>query len=315
MGSTSMIICIGTTPTAQRTMFFDRLVPGEVNRAAAVFETASGKSINVALVLRALGEGAIASGFLGGPRGAFIRTRLDELGIRHHFITTAVPTRLCTTVIDRAGGTTTELVEESLPLSEDDWQNMRRMVWQLLGLGSMLVLSGSLPPGAPQDFYRYCIEAAAKEGIESIIDGRGEPLRQSLPLRPLLVKPNRSELAGMFELSIQSEAELKDAAKRLTDMGARWALITMGREGALLTDGTDCWRITPPAIEAVNAIGSGDSMTAGVAVALRQGKSMLDATVFGTACAAANALTQTTADVRPADVERLLGGVRVESVG
>src|SRR5580765_2845376 len=110
-----MIICLGTTPTVQRTMTFERLTLDSVNRASHVHEYASGKSVNAARVLHTLGDDVLATGFLGGERAAFFRSDLDRSAIAHDFVTVDAPTRLCTTVIDRSGGTATELIEESHP--------------------------------------------------------------------------------------------------------------------------------------------------------------------------------------------------------
>src|SRR5215475_2303598 len=111
-----MILCIGTTPAAQRTMVFRRLVLDEVNRAATTTDGVAGKSVNVAKVLKALGEEPLATGFLGGDRGEHIRAVLRERGIDQGFIKVDARTRQCITVIDESGGTQTELVEESRPL-------------------------------------------------------------------------------------------------------------------------------------------------------------------------------------------------------
>src|SRR5687768_1732895 len=121
-----MIVCLGTTPTMQRTMLFDRVQLDGVNRATEVREYASGKSVNVAKVLRTLGHDALATGFLGGARGELLRQHLERAGIRTAFVTVAAPTRLCTTVIDRATGQVTELVEEAARLEPADWQALAR---------------------------------------------------------------------------------------------------------------------------------------------------------------------------------------------
>jgi fructose-1-phosphate kinase PfkB-like protein len=59
-----MILCIGPTPAAQRVMIFPQLVLDAVNRAASTLEGAAGKSVNVAKVLKVLGEQPLATGFL-----------------------------------------------------------------------------------------------------------------------------------------------------------------------------------------------------------------------------------------------------------
>ena len=100
-----MILCVGTTPVMQRTMTFARLQIDAVNRAADVRESASGKSINVARVAHTLGAEVVATGFLGGPRGAFIRSDLDSAGIAHDFVSVRPNTRMCVTMIDHGGAT------------------------------------------------------------------------------------------------------------------------------------------------------------------------------------------------------------------
>src|SRR5690349_12464607 len=119
-----MILCVGTTPTVQRTLTFDRVKVDDVNRAADVHEYASGKAVNVARVLAVLGEAALAAGFSGGRRGEALLEDLTEAAIPHDFVSTAAQTRLCTTVIDRAAGTATELVEESPRASDAEWAAM-----------------------------------------------------------------------------------------------------------------------------------------------------------------------------------------------
>src|SRR4051812_14533415 len=99
-----MILFLGPTPPLARTMIFDEVVADDVNRATSVYETAAGKSINVAKVARILGEEVVATGFLGGETGRFIRGQLDQMGIKHKFVDVRSKTRTCITVIDETNG-------------------------------------------------------------------------------------------------------------------------------------------------------------------------------------------------------------------
>src|SRR5690242_14563554 len=94
------ILCVGTTPAVQRTMRFRRLTVDEVNRATEVLESPAGKSINVVQVLATLGKPVIATGFLGGDSGHFIRTDLQRQGVTLDFVEVPFRTRTCTTIID-----------------------------------------------------------------------------------------------------------------------------------------------------------------------------------------------------------------------
>src|SRR4029079_1312917 len=106
-----MILCVGTTPVWQRSMVFERLRLNEVNRAAAVHDFASGKSVNVARVLHTLGEAVVASGFVGGDRGAALLRDLDAAGVPNDFVVAAAATRQCVSVIDRERRTGRESVQ------------------------------------------------------------------------------------------------------------------------------------------------------------------------------------------------------------
>lgn len=308
-----MILCLGTTPVLQRSMTFERLHVDGVNRAIGVTETASGKSINVARVLHTLGEAVIACGFLGGDSGKFIRAHLAAAQIPCEFVTVDPKTRTCVTIMDRSTGETTELVEEAAEVDKPAWAKLRQRVAELLPRAKVLVLSGSLPPGAPQDFYGFCVNRATDCAANAIVDATGEALRRALPARPLVVKPNRAELAKTLDVPIESDAALRDAVKKLISLGPAWAVVTQGKDGAIVSDGEAFWRVRSPRVEAVNPIGSGDSLAAGLASAISRGQRLPEAARLGIACGAANALTPVAGFVRPDDVAELLERVELET--
>src|SRR5215831_16977540 len=106
------ILCIGPTPAAQRVMVFGNLSLDTVNRAKTTVDGAAGKSINVAKVLKALGESPIAMGLFGGDRGVLVQACLAQNGIETEFVKVVPETRQCATVIDECVGTITELVKK-----------------------------------------------------------------------------------------------------------------------------------------------------------------------------------------------------------
>jgi fructose-1-phosphate kinase PfkB-like protein len=100
--------------------------------------------------------------------------------------------------------------------------------------------------------------------------------------------------------------------KKLLDLGAQNAVITLGADGAIASDGTHFWRIKPPAVKAVNSVGSGDAFTAGLAAALVDGAPLPDACRLGAACGAANALTLMAGELDPQEVQRLVSQTTVQ---
>lgn len=307
-----MILCLGTTPTVQRTMVFDHLTSNAVNRAAETRESASGKSLNVARVLHTLGREVLATGFVGGDTGKFILDELSKADIPHSFVKVAPRTRTCITVIDRHADSNTELVEEPMPVDERAWEDLRQLVDATLWRAEALVLSGSLPPGAPQDFYAQCVRLAGEAKVPVVLDGRGQPLQLALPYHPLVVKPNRPELAATVGMPIDDEPSLRHAMRRMVEQGAGWVLVTMGAQGAIVSDGKGFWSIPVPRVQAVNPIGSGDSFAAGIIAALLSGEAMPQACILGAACAVANTLTPTPGVVQLEDVKRLQSQIQLQ---
>ena len=308
-----MILCLGTTPVLQRTMVFQRLHVDAVNRALEVSEHASGKSINVARVLHTLGEDVMAAGFLGGDTGKVVREQLTAAQIAHEFISVTSKTRMCVTAMDRSNDTATELVEEAGEVEKPAWAKLRQRVAELLPRAGVLVLSGSLPPGAPQDFYAYCVNRATDCAVMTIVDAAGEPLRRALASKPLVVKPNRAELAKTLDTPIESEAAFRDAIRQLVGQGPSWAVVTEGKAGAVVSDGQTFWRVRSPKVAAINPIGSGDALAAGLASAISRGQRLPEACKLAVACGAANALTPVAGVVRPDDVSELVERVEIES--
>ena len=307
-----MILCVGGTPAMQRTLCFKSLEAGVVNRAYEARVTASGKVVNVARAVTVLGGEALLVTFLGGDPGRFVARELEAGGVPHEVVWAEddAPTRVCMTLL-ADDGPVTELVEEALPVSAEEVAALEEVVRRRLREAEALCLIGSYPPGVPDDFYARLTAAAHEAGVRVLVDAQKAPLRAALEERPFLVKPNLEETAATLDLP-DVRPDARTAVVALIEAGAQWALVSTGASGSLLggDDSGELWNIEPPRVEAVNPIGSGDAMAAGILLALGRGSNVLGAAAYGTACAAANALTPTSGVVRPADVDALLPWVR-----
>ncbi|WP_309713633.1 PfkB family carbohydrate kinase [Armatimonas sp.] len=308
-----MILCVGLTPTVQRTQRFETLTLGEVNRASETLTTASGKAVNVARVLDTLGASVCLVQPLGGDSGRYVHKNLpfpQEIV----WAEDDAPTRTCCTLL--GGMVTTELVEEASPLCEADRERLIACVQGKLPLATALALSGSLPPGTNPDFYaRLC--AVTPRSVPVVLDAQKEPLRLALAECPFLVKPNRQETIAALHLPADTSALA--CAQALCEAGAQNALVSEGKAGAVLRTDEGAWRILPPKITAQNPIGSGDALMAGLIFSHFVLQATLQATLqesvrFGTACAAANCLTLTSGVVHSETINQLLSQVVLESV-
>jgi tagatose 6-phosphate kinase len=301
---------MGVTPCLQRTLLFDRLHTGGVNRTTRVLETASGKGTNVARIIRILDGSSLLISVCGGDTGKQFKALLQKDGVPHSLVPSGYPMRICQTLIDEASGSVTELVEEASPFSLEETMTLRQLLAKGLEKSRWVVISGSPPPGASPTFYRDLIQQAQESDGRILLDTQKEPLLRALSANPWLVKLNRKELATTLERDIRTPNEIIDSALVLIERGAQNVVVTQGPHMVWWMSHGGIRKFVPPKVQAVNPIGSGDAMTAGIALGVSRGDSFEESLRLGIACGAANALTLTSGVVQPDSVQQLLVRIR-----
>lgn len=284
-----MIVVAGLTPAWQFILQFEHLQLGEVNRAAEVVRCGSGKVLNVGLALTTLGVASRTICPLGGPARGPIIAEFDAFEADVEWIPTTSPTRVCTTLLDRRTGMTTELVENAGSLTPTELRDYRDAYAVAAAQAGVVVFTGSLPTGTAATFYR---ELADVTSGRIVADVRGEELLRLLegPNKPFLVKPNREELAKTVGRDIESDELLVDAMREVNWRGAEWVVVSQGKDALWASSTTDgVYKFTPPKPEqVVNPIGCGDCLCAGIAVKFAEGADVPTAVKFGIAAAADN---------------------------
>ena len=300
-----MIACIGTTPVYQRSMLFERVQINGVNRRGRCGITRPARRSTSPACCTALGEDAVVTGFAGGDRGAAMLKDLDAAGIRHDFAMVEAPTRQCVTMIDESDGSATELVEESRPVgprigsgctggSPGCCRGAGVGLFRVAAAGGGSVVLLRVPPA---------VRVPVSQRWSSWTRGASRCGR-SLRARGFVAKMNREELAATVGRPLKTADDVASAmATILPADGA--VVITGGAEGAVASDGRSFWRIEPPRVKAISAVGSGDAFAAGLAVGLLAGRSLPDACAYGAACGAANAMTALAGHLRAEDVREL----------
>ncbi|MDH3982106.1 MAG: hexose kinase [Kiritimatiellaceae bacterium] len=303
------IVCCGFTPCIQRIIEFKKMEKEAVNRATKVTIGVGGKGANTARMVKQQGGYPVLIEFSGGTNGKLLEQMLDSEGVGYRHVEVKGETRICQTLVEDGKSETTELVEEMPPISSNDWKRMIALFQSLELCGSVVPVSGKLPAGAPEEAYAQICAMVHDCGGRVILDAPGEPLLLSLKYKPAVVKINDVEL-----LETMGGTDLLEACREIMKLGAQSVLITRGSRSAFFVDEFQCLEIFPPKIKAINPVGSGDAVTAGLAVALNEGKEMTDALIDGIACGAANALNLLSGYLKPEDVKRLRPEVRVISL-
>ncbi|MBN2473350.1 MAG: bifunctional hydroxymethylpyrimidine kinase/phosphomethylpyrimidine kinase [Pirellulales bacterium] len=307
-----MILTAGLTPAWQQILVFDGFRYGEVNRAAEARWCASGKVFNAGIAAHHLGGPSLTLATVGGPPLEQITREFDGLGVPHRWIETEAATRVCTTILDRPTRTMTELVENGRPLTWHELDAFRRAYAEEAARADVAVLIGSLPEGTPESFYRDLAESTP---CPMVLDFRGKGLLSLLDLKPLVVKPNREELAQTVGRPLEDDAELRLAMQSLNRLGAQWVVITQGSAPVWATSQSEVYRFEPPpAEEIVNPIACGDCMAAAIAWAVREGRGIVDAVKLGIAAAGENLKQLLPARLEPQSVQHGAEDIRVEAM-
>jgi 1-phosphofructokinase family hexose kinase len=304
-----VILAAGLTPAYQQILVFDSLHVGAVNRAREAHFCASGKVLNVGVALHHLGGPSLTLAPSGGISGQSMEEEFRRLGVPARWIPLRRSSRMCTTLLDRGTGLATELVENAAPLDAGKLDLFKRIFAEEAERASMVVLSGSLPMGAPKSLYRDLVRTTR---VPLILDASGQELLEALAAGLFCVKPNRQELARTLGRDLGSDADLRDAIAELQRRGAEWTLVSSGAQALWAGHGGRFWRFHPPRIRPVNPIGSGDCLAAAFAWACSRGMPGLEAIQFGIAAAAENAIALLPSRLDPGRVRRRMEEVRLE---
>jgi 1-phosphofructokinase len=309
-----MIITLTPNPAVDKTIFVPTLELGRVNRFAESQLDPAGKGINVSRMAKRLGWPTIALGFVAGELGSLVRSALDEEEVDHHLITVAGQTRLNVTVLEEGGNRETSLYGPGPRVKPGQVERLDGLLGLWLKAGRVVVLAGSLPPGMPPDTYARYVALARESGVLTIVDADEEAFRHALESRPHLIKPNREEAQRLLGRTLLDERAVVEGARELGSRGIDFVVISLGAAGTICVQGDQAWRSVPPKVEPRSTVGSGDSLVAGLAVALAGGQPITEGLRLGTAAGAATAMAPGTALGTAGAVNDLLAEVRIEPV-
>jgi len=296
------VVVVSPNSALDVTLLLDGLRPGAIHRLRETQVRAGGKGLNVARAMARLGAQAQVIGFLGGAAGRGIQSEVAGLAITARWVPTANPSRTCYILVDRSRRESTVLNEAGPVISSEELAALDTILFAAMQPETLVILSGSLPPGVPDDTYANWIIRARGGGALTALDASGPPLAHALEAQPWLVKVTRKELHGATGRSDEPMA----AATWLLHQGIAQAVITVGDRGFAYAGAEGHLGVRPPPVELVNAVGSGDTLLGGIAAALVRGQSMLEALRLGAAAAAANAAALVCDLAQAPSVESLL---------
>jgi len=268
-----MIVSVTPNPSVDRTIAVPDVRRGAVVRATSTWHEPSGKGVNVSLAVAAHGQATRVILPIGGPEGDRLARMLTAAGIDFRPVPIAGEVRSNVSLAE-PGGTVTKINELGPEITKEEAGELIAATLDAADGAAWVAGCGSLPPGAPEDFFAELC-AAVRGRARVAVDTSGAPLRAALAARPDLVKPNAVELAEATGEAITTIGRALDAAGRLLDGGARQVLASLGRDGALLVTGAGAVHGEVAIDRPRSSVGAGDALLAGFLAAGADGPDAL----------------------------------------
>lgn len=295
-----------------------RVVPGPKLRTGPVIAEPGGGGINVARVVAALGGRALALACLGGSTGDRLAALLADVpGLTLAALPSPGETRESLTVDEGDSGAQFRFVLPGPDYPPDATAPLLDAIAARVPGGALVVLSGSQPPGLPDDLPRLLAQALPA-GARLIVDTSGPPLagliaRPDPALRPAVLRLDAAEAEAHAGTPLPDAADSAALAARWVAQGvAETVILARGAEGSVMVGPGGAWLCVPPRVTEVSKVGAGDSFVAGLTLGLARGDSADQALTLAVAAAAAAVTTPGTQLCRAADVAALRPACRLQ---
>lgn len=286
---------------------------GDVYRVEKMIQTAGGKGLNVARIIDTLGHPVKAIGISGGYTGKLICELLAQEGIEFEFTEASIESRNCINIMSE-NGVSTELLESGDEVREETVSSFLSHFTRQIASAEVVTLSGSVLRGMPQNIYAQLVAIARKQQKKIILDTNGEYLVHGITEIPTVIKPNRQEIEQIMGIEKASTDQVIDYCMSYINKGIEIVMVSLGHEGALLITKNGVWKGTPPELQIVNTVGSGDSMVGAIAIGLVQKESPEQLLRNAIAVSAANTLTESTGKVQISDITKIYKQIQVSKI-
>lgn len=285
-----MVYTVTLNPALDYVMKLKALRTDDINRTDGEEIYYGGKGINGSVILTQLGIPNTALGFLGGFTGKKLEEMLknDNISCDFNYLKNG-DTRINVKI---RADKEIDLNACGPEITKEDMQSFLRKLDGIKS-GDYLILAGSIPNTLPDDIYEQILERVGDRNINCVVDATGDLLKNVLKYKPFLIKPNHHELGDLFSVEIKSDDDIVKYSKKLQEMGAKNVLVSMAKDGAMLTDENGCvHRIGNAKGKLINSVGCGDSMVAGFTAGYIKTADYSYALRLGSACGNATAFSE-----------------------
>ena len=308
------IVTLTLNPAIDKSTTVKSIVPDKKLRCAEPKFEPGGGGVNVSRAIKKLGGQSTAIYLAGGYSGKHYKHLLDIDGIESCVVKIEGHTRENMIVVDESANLQYRFGMPGPRVSENEWQQCLKLLESTSGI-DYIVASGSLPEGVPDDFFGRLAAVAKKLNARLVADTSGEPLRVAMNEGVFLIKPNLGELSSLKGVEELHEEDVVAAAKEIINKGGcEVMVISMGASGAMMVTKDEVLDSPSPTVRKKSTVGAGDSMVAGMVLALSKGWSNMEVLQYGIATGTATTMNPGTELCRKEDVEKLFAWLKGKKV-
>jgi 6-phosphofructokinase 2 len=309
-----MIVTVTLNPALDKSTETEKLIPEKKLRCSEMIIEAGGGGINVSKAIKKLGGESLAIFPSGGKNGEMLEQALRDLQINYKSVPLKSNTRENMVVRETGTNSQYRFVMPGANLSAADGDACIRLLKSCKPVPSIIVASGSLPPGIEEDYYARLASTAHELGARYIVDTSGHPLQLAAEKGVYLLKPNLNELSNLVGQESLDIMDVDDAAMEVIRKGqCEVIVVSLGASGALLVTKGGYEHIPAPTVRKKSTVGAGDSTVAGMVWMLAQGKSLREVVRFGVACGSAATMNSGSQLFKKEDALRLFDWINLHA--
>lgn len=304
-----MILTVCMSPSVDVTVELDSLNVGRVNVVKSKTFSFTGKALNVAIGAARLGEDVYTTGFMYNENGAMFEQALDKEGVPFAFVWNSGRVRENYKCIDKKS-MLTEINDVGGQVAPEKLVELLQMIRNLSSRTDVTVISGGLPRGVDAGYYRELFKAVDPKSLK-IADTEGSKMFAALDAGVDLVKPNLEELESTLGREMKDKRDLLAGCRELLDRGAKTVLLSLGKDGAVITDGSRNYYCKSINVAVNSTVGAGDGMVAAAASMMKRGADLPDILRAGVAAGTATVTTFGTISFTKNKYEEIYGSLSV----
>jgi len=290
------ILTLTINPALDKSAKIPHLTPEIKLKCSQPTYEPGGGGINVSRAIRKLGGDSFSIFQSGGPAGYLMEDLLITEGIKFQATPTKAWTRENLIITDSTSNQQYRFGMPGPTLSEDEWKLFLSLLMEITPIPEIIVASGSLPVGVPDNFYARVAGIARELSAKLILDTSGSALYETIKQeRVFMLKPNLQELGDLAGQGESANIEQEKMALQLVKKGkAEVVIVSLGAKGAMMATSDGIEYVSPGEVKVKSTVGAGDSMVAGLTLAHAKGESYTNMLKYGVACGTAAAMSEGT---------------------